>query len=169
MCATVGAALCGIISTYVNPDDGWEFGLGLIGITFFVMIVFFIVGCVSLELYTRAVIKDIRFVFTEHLEKGLDSLIKSNNFDFCNPKIILEKQALNILHEIEETKKTRRLFLFLKFCVKTAKAGLSIGNLTEVEMAKCFIKGVSGQKTYQNIDLLIIAAVISGNFIENQQ
>ncbi|EFC49440.1 predicted protein [Naegleria gruberi] len=169
MCAAVGSSLCGVVSVYVNKENEFGLGLGLMGITFFVMIVFFAVGSISLEMYTRMIMKDIKAVFLDHLEKGLDSLIKSDNLDFINPKYILERQALNILHEIEETKKTRRLFLFLKFCVKTAKEGLSIGNLTEIEMAKCFIKGVASQKTYQNIDLLVIAAVITGNFIEGQQ
>ena len=163
----VGCGICGIVSVYVNRTNDWELGLGLVGITLATIITFFLIGFVSFELWSRTIVNGIKNVFMDHLERGLDSLILSDNLDFVNPKIVLEREALNVLHEIEERGITRHLFLFLKWCVRTGVA-TSLGNLKELEMAKCFIKGVANQKTYQNVDLLIVAGMISGHFVEGQ-
>ncbi|EFC36143.1 predicted protein, partial [Naegleria gruberi] len=165
VCATLGGSLCGVVSTYVNTQNEYGLGLGLLGMTIGVMIIFSFIGWLCMDLWTRYINKDLRGIFMNHLERGLDNL---SNDDIMNPKYILEKESIKILQEIEETNRSRRLFLFLKWCMKKGSTS-TLGNLSDLELSKCFIKGVANQKTYQNVDLLIAASIICGNFFETGQ
>jgi len=109
-------------------------------------------GSICYDIYLRWNVAQIRSIIVEHASEGLRSI---------------EKDALLILKEIQDRKRVTGLRIFMQLSMISGNDSVRVDQanpFSNLELTMAFIKGISRQKSYQNVDLLILTSLIAACF-----
>ncbi|KAG2393520.1 hypothetical protein C9374_007051 [Naegleria lovaniensis] len=155
--AKLGAAIGSLISSVSNASKAWDLGLGMMGMTIGLVIILFVVGFITMELYSRLVLKRVESLMERIVMEKQG--VKESGSIFSEKAV--EKDALSIYVELEEHNLLRYLAMYLRFSIGEISLKNSIvpENLPNSK-ALSFVKGISTQKAFSNSSLLICSALI---------
>nr|CAG4713841.1 unnamed protein product [Naegleria fowleri] len=155
--AKLGAAIGSLISSVSNPSYMWDLGLGMMGLTIGLILIFFMLGFIAMELYSRLVLKRVESLMERIVMEKQG--VKESGSVFSERAV--EKDALTIYVELEEHGLLRYLAMYLRFSIGEISLKNSIVPETlPNSKALSFVKGVANQKAFSNSSLLICAALI---------
>ena len=148
--ASVGALVCSCSNLTSTATSSIDFGYGFSILTLGLVVICFTCGCVVMESYIRLQTSRIR-----------DKML---TFEMCvyEKSLIvgIEKSASSIYAEIEEGKMISALRLFFKLCLKQGSSSTLHKDIVDSEIAIAFIKGISNQKSFCDIYMLIYGSSI---------
>ncbi|EFC40898.1 predicted protein [Naegleria gruberi] len=129
----LGCAVGVLISSLVNPTDSSELGLEMMGMTLGIILLCYLVGFITMEVYTRLVFRYVRDVLARNSER--------------------EKEAVMIYHIFEEKDRLRFLQMFLRFALR--------GSHDIADLATSFVKSAAASKSFNDPELLILGAMLA--------
>ncbi|EFC38083.1 predicted protein [Naegleria gruberi] len=152
----LGSSIGGIVCSLANNLHGNELGVGLTGMTIVLVLVFALIGYVTMEIYTRYVIKTIKSRYLTLLGEGS-----------------LEREAGGIFQQLEEQENVELLDLYGKFVMMSNAKSFrlyrkEIVTSTDLQELIGFIRGISTQKTVQHVNLLLTSASLVAYFIPDE-
>ncbi|EFC49455.1 predicted protein [Naegleria gruberi] len=150
--AKIGASTGSLISAAANSTNSWPFGLGMMGMTLALITIGFLVGLIVGELYTRIVLRMVEKLIHNIILEKQSSETVNISLDRA-----IERDALTIYQEMDESNLLRQLGLFLRFSIVNTKTN-SIN--PEINMPLSFVKGIANQKSFSESGLLISSALI---------
>ncbi|EFC36035.1 predicted protein, partial [Naegleria gruberi] len=160
VCARFGVSIGVLISSLVNLNLLSDLGLGMMGLSIGLGILFFILAFTALEIYTLVVCRQIRNIFKTKISA---CEITESRADLSLYNII-EREAVSIFIVCEQLS-LRHLMLFLQFSIgKNVKHhspdhyGVTI--VSDPLMAIAFVKSISQQKSFLNTEMLLISSVL---------
>ncbi|KAG2393526.1 hypothetical protein C9374_007057 [Naegleria lovaniensis] len=161
VCARAAASVGSLISASVNaPVISDDMGAGFAGMTIGLMVIAFISGAVVMELYTRIQLHRMRDFFLQ-AAAAYPQTETEKNFIY-----VIEKLAVSMYVDLEESGKLSLLRLFLKLCLKNGKirrvatTSDASEEYFDSDIALAFIKGVAQQKSFSDMEVLTHAAKI---------
>jgi len=156
--ARVGTATGFLISSLVTT----EADLGMMGLTFGLGFVFFIVGAAGLDIYITVMYVGIRRAILKSLKSSVEST------QIITYRTMIEREATLLYQRFEKEGRLKGLELFLKFSMKSGYSRSSTElNLSDVEIALSIIRGSANQKCVNNVNILIVASVAVAYFLPN--
>lgn len=161
--ARVGGAVGFLVSSLVATNNtDWELGLGMMGLTLGLIAVFFVVGIVASEIYIGILYNSIRRAIIQVLKSSFDLS------QLATTRTPIEREATNIYQKFEKEGKLRNFNLFLKFSMKSGKGSISNeAPVSDVDISLSLIRGVSSQKSANNVDILVTSAIVVAYYLPN--
>ncbi|EFC41275.1 predicted protein [Naegleria gruberi] len=160
VCARFGVSIGVLISSLVNVNLLSDLGLGMMGLSIGLGILFFILAFTALEIYTLVVCRQIRNIFKTKISV---CEITESRADLSLYNII-EREAVPIFIVCEQLS-LRHLMLFLQFSIgqnvkhhSPDHYGVTI--VSDPLMAIAFVKSISQQKSFLNTEMLLISSVL---------
>ncbi|KAG2370927.1 hypothetical protein C9374_013727 [Naegleria lovaniensis] len=161
--ARVGGSIGFLVSALVATNNkDWEFGLGMMGLTLGLIVIAFVIGIVASEIYIGILYNSIRSSIINVLKSSFELS------QLAATKTPIEREASNIYQKFEKEGKLRNFNLFLKFSMKSGKQSISNeAPVSDVDISLSLIKGVSSQKSANNVDILVTSAIVVAYYLPN--
>ncbi|EFC49186.1 predicted protein [Naegleria gruberi] len=149
VCARFGTSIGSIISFFVNASNTAEIGIGMWALTTGLAVGLGLVGAVSMDIYTRYV---IYFIKTRYILS-----VRSSDRS-------LEKEATNIYFKLEEDGTMYKMMLYMRFVLmRYARTKTEeLEDKYDLVALISFIRGISSQKCFSDIELLSMAGTLVG-------
>ncbi|KAG2379273.1 hypothetical protein C9374_007412 [Naegleria lovaniensis] len=142
--ARLGTSIGGLISFFVNPTNEKDLGIGMSMMTIGMVVLFSLIGALSMELYTRFVINFVRKKYMI-LHEGSSGTV--------------EKEASALYSQVQEDHNFKKLTLFIKFTMSRVGAKLDD---EDHDLAQCiaFVRSASSSKTFTDFNLIILSSLL---------
>ncbi|KAF0981041.1 hypothetical protein FDP41_012829 [Naegleria fowleri] len=159
-CGKVGASIGSLISSTVNMDSDLpsfnDVGGGFAGMTIGLMMLLFVAGTCFMEIYLRFHAKKMR----DYLMNAV--VTSQTDLDLFEKHLLfgIEKSASSLFNDLEESKALLSLNIFLKLSLKSGQRNVRGSEYSDSDLSLAFIKGLAHQKSFNDINLLLIFALI---------
>ncbi|EFC50110.1 predicted protein [Naegleria gruberi] len=163
--AKLGFSISTLILTTlpINYLDDNIFGVSLAGASFGFAILLFVLGCVTMEIYTRLVYRSVKHLFSVYL--GIDDV---NNWKISkegDPTLFVN----NLASVIEEERRFRSVNIFIRFAMTKARnVQRNEQKHGDFNLAMLFVKGAASQKSFTDVNLLLTSSMLIANFVASE-